>query len=65
MGMIFVLLIGMLRRYNETHVKVFEEERIDHDAMVDIGSESFGSKNQFKKRYCYGDCRHYGFGNTE
>lgn len=38
-------------RYNETHVKVFEEEReLTMMLMVDIsGSESFGSRNQFKK----------------
>jgi uncharacterized protein (DUF58 family) len=38
-------------RYNEAHVKVFEEEReLTMILMVDIsGSESFGSKNQFKK----------------
>ena len=38
-------------RYNESHVKVFEEEReLTMMLMVDIsGSESFGSKNQFKK----------------
>ncbi|PBJ11037.1 DUF58 domain-containing protein [Flavobacterium sp. ACN6] len=38
-------------RYNEAHVKVFEEEReLTMVLMVDIsGSESFGSKNQFKK----------------
>ena len=38
-------------RYNETHVKVFEEEReLTMMLMVDIsGSESFGSKSQFKK----------------
>jgi hypothetical protein len=33
--------------------------------VVDIsGSESFGSKNQFKKRYCYGDCNN-GFSATQ
>jgi uncharacterized protein (DUF58 family) len=33
--------------------------------MVDIsGSESFGSKSQFK-RYCYRDCRHHGFSATQ
>jgi len=38
-------------RYNEAHVKVFEEEReLTMMLMVDIsGSENFGSKNQFKK----------------
>jgi uncharacterized protein (DUF58 family) len=38
-------------RYNEAHVKVFEEEReLTMMLIVDIsGSESFGSKNQFKK----------------
>ncbi len=38
-------------RYNEAHVKVFEEEReLTMMLMVDIsGSESFGSKNQIKK----------------
>ncbi|MWB93541.1 DUF58 domain-containing protein [Flavobacterium sp. GA093] len=38
-------------RYNEAHVKVFEEEReLTMVLMVDIsGSEGFGSKNQFKK----------------
>ena len=38
-------------RYNEAHVKVFEEEReLTMMLMVDIsGSESFGSKSQFKK----------------
>ncbi|CAA9196361.1 DUF58 domain-containing protein [Flavobacterium collinsii] len=38
-------------RYNEAHVKVFEEEReLTMVLMVDIsGSESFGSKSQFKK----------------
>ncbi len=38
-------------RYNEAHIKVFEEEReLTMMLMVDIsGSESFGSKNQFKK----------------
>ncbi|WP_348799292.1 DUF58 domain-containing protein [Flavobacterium adhaerens] len=38
-------------RYNEAHVKVFEEEReLTMMLMVDIsGSESFGSRNQFKK----------------
>ncbi len=38
-------------RYNEVHVKVFEEEReLTMVLMVDIsGSESFGSKSQFKK----------------
>lgn len=38
-------------RYNEAHVKVFEEEReLTMLLMVDIsGSESFGTKNQFKK----------------
>ena len=37
-------------RYNEPHVKVFEEEReLTMMLMVDIsGSESFGTKNQFK-----------------
>jgi uncharacterized protein (DUF58 family) len=51
MEMIFVLLIGMTARYNEAHVKVFEEEReLTMMLMVDIsGSESFGSKSQFKK----------------
>jgi len=38
-------------RYNEAHVKVFEEEReLTMVLMVDIsGSEAFGSKSQFKK----------------
>ncbi|MBF4466022.1 DUF58 domain-containing protein [Flavobacterium sp. LC2016-12] len=38
-------------RYNEAHVKVFEEEReLTMMLMVDIsGSEGFGSKSQFKK----------------
>jgi uncharacterized protein (DUF58 family) len=38
-------------RYNEAHVKVFEEEReLTMMLMVDIsGSESFGSKKEFKK----------------
>jgi len=38
-------------RYNEAHIKVFEEEReLTMMLMVDIsGSESFGSKSQFKK----------------
>jgi uncharacterized protein (DUF58 family) len=38
-------------RYNEAHVKVFEEEReLTMMLMIDIsGSESFGTKNQFKK----------------
>jgi uncharacterized protein (DUF58 family) len=38
-------------RYNEAHVKVFEEEReLTMLLMVDIsGSESFGSQSQFKK----------------
>ena len=38
-------------RYNEAHIKVFEEEReLTMMLMVDIsGSESFGSKNQFKE----------------
>jgi uncharacterized protein (DUF58 family) len=38
-------------RYNEAHVKVFEEEReLTMMLMVDIsGSESFGSQSQFKK----------------
>lgn len=38
-------------RYNEAHVKVFEEEReLTMMLMVDIsGSESFGTRNQFKK----------------
>ncbi|MDN3675180.1 DUF58 domain-containing protein [Flavobacterium branchiarum] len=38
-------------RYNEAHVKVFEEEReLTMMLMVDIsGSENFGSKSQFKK----------------
>ncbi len=38
-------------RYNETHVKVFEEEReLTMMLMVDIsGSENFGTKSQFKK----------------
>ncbi|WP_298221511.1 DUF58 domain-containing protein [Flavobacterium sp.] len=38
-------------RYNEAHVKVFEEEReLTMMLMVDIsGSESFGTKGQFKK----------------
>lgn len=38
-------------RYNEAHVKVFEEEReLTMLLMVDIsGSESFGTKSQFKK----------------
>lgn len=38
-------------RYNEPHVKVFEEEReLTMMLMVDVsGSESFGTKNQFKK----------------
>ncbi len=38
-------------RYNEPYVKVFEEEReLTMLLMVDVsGSESFGSKNQFKK----------------
>jgi len=37
-------------RYNEAHVKVFEEEReLTMMLMVDIsGSESFGTKNQLK-----------------
>jgi uncharacterized protein (DUF58 family) len=53
-------------RYNEAHVKVFEEEReLTMMLMVDIsGSESFGSKSQFK-RYCYRDCRHHGFSATQ
>jgi uncharacterized protein (DUF58 family) len=44
-------------RYNEAHVKVFEEEReLTMMLMVDIsGSESFGSKANLK-RYCYRDC---------
>jgi uncharacterized protein (DUF58 family) len=52
-------------RYNEAHVKVFEEEReLTMMLMVDIsGSESFGSKSQFK-RYCYRD-RHHGFSATQ
>jgi uncharacterized protein (DUF58 family) len=41
-------------RYNEAHVKFLRKSASDHDVVVDIsGSESFGSKNQFKKRYCY------------
>lgn len=38
-------------RYNEAHVKVFEEEReLTMMLMVDIsGSENFGSTSQFKK----------------
>jgi uncharacterized protein (DUF58 family) len=38
-------------RYNEAHVKVFEEEReLTMVLMVDIsGSEGFGSKSRFKK----------------
>lgn len=38
-------------RYNEAHVKVFEEEReLTMVLMVDIsGSQGFGSKSQFKK----------------
>ena len=38
-------------RYNEAHVKVFEEEReLTMMLMVDIsGSESFGTKNQLKR----------------
>lgn len=38
-------------RYNEAHVKVFEEEReLTMMLMVDVsGSESFGTKKQFKK----------------
>ncbi len=38
-------------RYNETHIKVFEEEReLTMMLMVDVsGSESFGTKNSFKK----------------
>ena len=38
-------------RYNETHVKVFEEEReLTMMLMVDVsGSESFGTQSQFKK----------------
>jgi uncharacterized protein (DUF58 family) len=41
-------------RYNEAHVKVFEEEReLTMMLMVDIsGSESLVPK-QFKKRHCY------------
>ena len=37
-------------RYNEAHIKVFEEEReLTMMLMVDIsGSESFGTKSQFK-----------------
>ena len=39
-------------RYNEPYIKVFEEEReLTMLLMVDVsGSESFGSKNQFKKK---------------
>jgi hypothetical protein len=50
MEMIFVLLIGTTARYNEAHVKVFEEEReLTMMLMVDIsGSESFGSKANLK-----------------
>jgi uncharacterized protein (DUF58 family) len=53
-------------RYNEAHVKVFEEEReLTMMLMVDIsGSESFGSKANLK-RYCYRDCRHHGFSATQ
>ena len=38
-------------RYNEPYIKVFEEEReLTMLLMVDVsGSETFGSKNQFKK----------------
>lgn len=38
-------------RYNEPYIKVFEEEReLTMMLMVDVsGSESFGTKNQFKK----------------
>ena len=38
-------------RYNEAHIKVFEEEReLTMMLMVDVsGSESFGTKNSFKK----------------
>jgi uncharacterized protein (DUF58 family) len=38
-------------RYNEAHIKVFEEEReLTMMLMVDVsGSESFGTKSQFKK----------------
>ncbi|HMK07082.1 MAG TPA: DUF58 domain-containing protein, partial [Flavobacterium sp.] len=38
-------------RYNEAHIKVFEEEReLTMMLMVDIsGSENFGTKSQFKK----------------
>ncbi len=38
-------------RYNEAHIKVFEEEReLTMMLMIDIsGSESFGTKNGFKK----------------
>jgi hypothetical protein len=49
MEMIFVLLIERTARYNEAHVKVFEEE-LTMMLMVDIsGSESFGSKANLKK----------------
>ncbi len=38
-------------RYNEPYIKVFEEEReLTMMLMIDVsGSESFGTKNQFKK----------------
>jgi uncharacterized protein (DUF58 family) len=48
MEMTFVLLTGTTARYNEAHVKVFEERELT--MMVDIsGSESFGSKNNSRK----------------
>jgi uncharacterized protein (DUF58 family) len=49
----------------KTHVRSLKKSELTMMLMVDIsGSESFGSKNQFKKRYCY-DCCNHGFSATQ
>jgi hypothetical protein len=40
--------LNVTARY-EAHVKVFEEERVDHDVVVDISGSGFGSKTNLRK----------------
>jgi uncharacterized protein (DUF58 family) len=53
-------------RYNEAHVKVFEEERELTMMLWSIfqGRKVLALKANLK-RYCYRDCRHHGFSATQ
>jgi hypothetical protein len=65
MGMIRASELECNRRYNEAHVKVFEEARAAMMLMVDIsGSESFVLKINLRKILLQ-RCSNYGFSATQ